>query len=385
MSGRPLLVVAGALANKPLNGGAAWTRLSWVLGFRRLGYEVYFVEQISPSVCVNRTGDHCRVDESINLEYFTKITRHFQLNATLIVEGESRTFGLAWEQLVGVAAAAEMLINISGHLTIEPLKSTFRRRVFIDLDPGYTQFWYAQGLATDRLRGHDTYFTVGENIGQPFCEIPAGDIPWRPIRQPVLLDQWPVVSSRGRRFTTIASWRGPLGRATHGERMFGVKAHEFRKFLPLPVESGRDFEIALEYDPADQGDVDLLVSHGWSVVDARSVVPDPLAFRDYIQHACAEFSVAQGVYVETQSGWFSDRTVRYLASGKPALVQDTGWSRQYPAGKGLLAFRTLDEAVAGANEISAKYEEHARAARQIAEQHFSAEVVLSEVVQTVAA
>jgi hypothetical protein len=387
MPSKPLLVVAGALAHKPFNGGAAWTRLSWVLGFRRLGYDVCFVEQISPSVCVNRAGEPCPVEESTNLDYFVRVARQFDVNASLLVEGEMRTFGLAWEQLLGIAAAAEMLINISGHLTIEPLKSRFRRRVFIDLDPGYTQFWHAQGLATEHLRGHDAYFTVGENIGRPFCAIPTGGISWRPIRQPVVLDQWPVVpvGDGPVRFTTIASWRGPLGRAAYGDRMFGVKAHEFRNFRSMPSASGGTFEVALDYDPADRRDVDLLVANGWSVVDPRTVVPDPLAFRNYVQQSSGEFSVAQGVYVDTQSGWFSDRTVRYLASGRPALVQDTGWSRNYPSGRGLVAFNTLQDAIAGVTDITANYDEHARAARRLAEEMFSAEVVLPEVLQTVAA
>ena len=211
------IVVAGALANKPGNGGAAWTRLSWALGFKRLGHDVYFVEQIAPSTCVDERGTHCAIDDSVNLAFFRFVTAHFELNAGLIVEGGTRTLGMTWEQLVAVAKTADLLINISGHLTLEGLKHLFRTRVFIDLDPGYTQFWHSEGLADDRLRDHHYYFSVGENIGRRFCSIPTADITWRPIRQPVLLDEWPVVLSSWSpmRFTTVASWRGPLGRVTH--------------------------------------------------------------------------------------------------------------------------------------------------------------------------
>lgn len=379
------IVVAGALANKPANGGAAWTRLSWALGFKRLGYDVYFVEQISPSVCVDRRGARCAVDDSVNLAYFSTVTKQFGLDAALIVEGEPCSIGLPWEEVVDVAHRADLLVNISGHLTAQALKPAFRKRIFIDLDPGYTQFWQAEGLAEHTLRDHDFYFSVGENINQRFCDIPRGSITWRPIRQPVVLDEWPVVPSAATplRFTTVASWRGPLGRVTRGNTTFGVKAHEFRKFVALPTLSDYVFEIALEVDPADQRDVDSLHAHRWRVLDAKSVVCDPWAFRDYIQQSSAEFSVAQGIYVETQSGWFSDRTVRYLASGKPALVQDTGWSRNYPSGRGLVGFRTLDNAVDGAEDIAGNYAQHARAASAIAEEFFDSRKVLTALIQAV--
>jgi hypothetical protein len=378
------IVVSGALANKPANGGAAWTRLSWVLGFTRLGYDVHFVEQIAPATCVDHNGARCGVDESINVAYFKKVTRRFGLDATLLVEGENRTIGLPLDALADVAAAADMLVNISGHLTIDAIKRRFRRRIFVDLDPGYTQFWHAEGLAEHRLRGHDMYFSVGENIGQPSCDIPSGDIIWRPMRQPVVLDEWPVTTSgTPTRFTTIASWRGPLGRVKREDTSFGVKAHEFRRFTGLPTRSDCTFEIALEVDPADQRDVEALRASGWHIVDPKSVVPDPLTFREYVQHSGAECSVAQGIYVDTGSGWFSDRTVRYLASGKPALVQDTGWSRNYPSGHGLLGFRTLDDAVDGAARIARDYAEHSRAARAIAEEFFDANTVLASLVEAV--
>ena len=379
------IVVAGALANKPGNGGAAWTRLSWALGFKRLGHEVYFVEQIAPSTCVDQRGTPCAVDDSMNLAYFRSVTERFELDAGLIVEGGTRTLGMTWEELVAVAQTADLLVNISGHLTIETLKHRFGKRIFIDLDPGYTQFWQAEGLAEDRLRDHHYYFSVGENIGQPFCDIPNANVRWRPMRQPVVLDQWPVVSMPASplRFTTVASWRGPLGRVTHRDLTFGAKAHEFRRFVALPTRCDHAFEMALDIDPADQQDLASLRANRWKVVEPASVARDPLLFRQYVQQSSAEFSVAQGIYVETQSGWFSDRTVRYLASGKPALVQDTGWSRNYPSGRGLLGFRTLEEAVDGANRIARDYTEHSRAARAIAEEFFDSRKVLSALMAVV--
>lgn len=379
----PLIVVSGALANKPANGGAAWTRLSWALGCRRLGYDVLFIEQIAPSTSVDASGSPCAIERSVNLAYFDAVTRHFGLDAALVVEGEPRSFGVPWAVLPDMAQAADLLVNISGHLTAAALKPRFRRRVFVDLDPGYTQLWHAAGLAEDRLRDHDVYFTVGESIGTPRCDVPCGGIEWRPIRQPVVLEEWPVVEppSAQTRFTTVASWRGPLGRATRDATSYGVKAHEFRKFMAIPNLSEPSFELALDIDPADRADVDALRTNGWHVVDPRSVAADPAAFRRYVQASSAEFSVAQGVYVETRSGWFSDRTVRYLASGKPAVVQDTGWSRRYPSGKGLLRFGTMEEAVRAVEDIASDYLDHARAARAIAEEFFDSDKVWAELLE----
>jgi hypothetical protein len=381
-----VIIVSGALANKAGNGGAAWTRLSWALGLKRLGCDVYFIEQIAPRVCLDASGARCELDRSVNLAYFRDVTGRFGLgnSSALVSENDGRTIGLSSTDLIHVADAADLLVNISGHLTLETLKPRCRKRVFIDLDPGYTQFWHAQRLAEERLRDHHAYFTIGENIGTPACGIPIGDIAWRPIRQPVVLDEWPAATHASPvRFTTVASWRGPYGRVTHNGLQFGLKAHEFRKFATLPTLTGHPFEIALEVDPADRPDVESLQRNAWRIVDPRSVAGDPFMFRRYIQESAAECSVAQGIYVETQTGWFSDRTTRYLASGKPALVQDTGFGRNYPTGHGLVPFRTVEEAARGADLIMRDYEVHSRAARTVAEAFFDSDKVLRGLLQEV--
>lgn len=362
------VVVSGALANKPGNGGGAWERFSWVVGLRRCGFDVYFVEQIDPGACVD-----------VNLRWFQSVTRRFGMadrSALVCADGKSCE-GVAWPRLLQVAESAQLLVNLSGHLTLEPLLARIKRKVYVDVDPGFTQLWHSAGNPGARLEGHDFYFTIGENIGTPTCTIPTGGIPWRPIRQPVVLEDWPVsVEGRADRFTTLASWRGPFGPVEHAGRSFGLKVHEFRKVIDMPRRSPCHFEIALDIHPADEKDRQALLSRGWHLVDPRQVAGDPDAFRRYVQQSGSEFSVAQGIYVDTHSGWFSDRTVRYLASGKPALVQDTGFGRHIPIGEGLLTFRTLDEAVVGAERILKDYEKHCRAARALAEEYFGSDVVL---------
>jgi hypothetical protein len=379
-----VIVVAGALANKPRNGGAAWTRLSWPLGLRRLGHEVYFVEEIAAARCTDPSGASCAPEQSVNLAYFREVTERVGLGrcSWLVAAEDGRPITGGRSDLEDVVAAADLLVNIGGHLTVEGLKSRFRKRAFIDQDPGYTQFWQIAGLAREHLRGHDVYFTVGENIGTPECTIPICGIAWHPLRQPVVLSEWPAASpDRPGRFTTVASWRGPYGRIVHEGTQYGLKAHEFRKFAALPLHSAQQFEIALSVDPADRRDAEELQRNQWRLADPKTVAADPFAFRSYVQSSSAEFSVAQGIYVDTQSGWFSDRTVRYLASGKPALVQDTGFGRAYPTGCGLVPFRTLEDAVRGADRIASDYGAHARAARAIAEEFFDSDKVVANLLR----
>jgi hypothetical protein len=375
-----VVVVSGAIANKQHNGGEAWVRLSWVLGLRRLGCDVHFVEQIDAAGCLDADGSPSEFEDSENLAYFRRITEQYGIadRSTLLYEGGERSSGLDLDRLLEVAASADLLVNISGHLSIEPLMRELRRKAYVDLDPGFTQFWHAAGDPGARLEGHDLYFTVGENIGGAGCPVPTDGIQWRPVRPPVLLDEWPV-SENGdpSRFTTIATWRSGYGPVEHDGARYGLKVHEFRKVMELPERSPAVFELALDIHPGDAADREALETHGWRLVDPRPVSADPDRFRDYVSGSGAEFSVAQGIYVEAATGWFSDRTVRYLAAGKPVLVQDTGFSGNYPTGEGLVPFATLDEAVEGARKIGSDYERHRLAARDLAERYFDSDKVLA--------
>jgi hypothetical protein len=379
-----LVVVSGAIANKLGNGGSVWSRLSYTLGLQRLGYQVYFVEQLDPHRCIAADGTRASWEKCANRAWFRQITRQFGLeeSAALIYGNGAAVDGLNGNELTDLAGAADALINISGHLRLDYLLKCFRHKIYVDQDPGYTQFWHADGNTGAHLGGHDAYFTVGENIGTPECSIPTGGIRWRPARPPVVLAHWPV-SYEGdcRRFTTIASWRGAFGPVDHSDRRYGLKAHEFRKYLEIPRLSPYSFEIALSIDSGDREDFDRLRKHNWKITDPKSVAPDPEAFRRYIQTSGAEFSAAQGIYVDTGSGWFSDRTTRYLASGKPALVQETGFSRQIPSGEGLISFRTLKEAVEGAERIVRDYDRHCQAARHLAEDYFDSDKVLGRMME----
>jgi hypothetical protein len=372
------IIISGAIANKPFSGGEAWVRLSWALGIRKLGLPIMFVEQIARPNQYDTSAESAQTFEA-QVQYFGRVMKQFRLeHCASLIDGEGKPiWGLSAPELKSLARNSTALINISGHLEWAPLKEAARRKVYVDLDPGYTQLWQAKGNLGARLDGHDFFYTVGENIGADDCSIPANGLDWRPVRQPVVLDDWPAATAPPpSRFTTVGSWRGSFGPIEADGKFYGQKVHEFRKFISLPKRLSVPFEIALDIHPTETSDLQQLAENGWRLVNPRVAAGDPGGFRSYVQSSLAEFSVAQGMYVETNSGWFSDRTVRYLASGKPALVQDTGFSRNLPTGEGLLSFHTIDEAIAGAESIVARYQQHCRTARHVALEHFDSDRVL---------
>jgi hypothetical protein len=378
------VIVSGVIANKPFNGGEAWVRLSWVRGLERLGAEVFFVEQL-----------HATSEESVQprdwhnapaVRYFQQVVKTFGIEsrAALILDDGKSVCGVSNEGLQAAVESSSLIINISGNLKLRSLIDQIPIKLYIDLDPGFTQLWHEQGQLGTQLEGYDFYYTVGENIGTSASSIPTNGINWRPLRQPVLLDDFqPTPPAEPWRFTTVASWRGAYGPVHVGERQYGIKAHEFRKFATLPTLIEPRCEIALDIHPGETKDLQMLQQNRWTLVDPAQATGDPLKFREYVQQSGAEFSVAQGIYVETGSGWFSDRSVRYLACGKPALLQNTGFTRNLPVGEGLLAFNSLDEAVAGASSIASAYDKHSKAARRIAVEYFDSDKVIRSLLQDV--
>ena len=368
------IILSGAVANKAGQGGEAWVRLNWMLGLRQLGHDVLFVEQLQPGA------------PAAAVDFFRDtMNRHGLAESATLLGGDGALCGPALPRVLEFASGADALVNISGHLAFEPVMERVRRRVYVDIDPGFTQIWHAQGAKLG-LERHDVHFTIGENIGTPGCAIPTCGFAWRKVRPPVVLDAWPAVGGAAfDRFTTVANWRGSYGPLEFEGRTFGLKVHEFRKCMALPRETGLPFEIALGIHPGDHADLAALRDAGWRITDPAQASGSTDAFADFVRGSGAEFSVAQGVYVHTHSGWFSDRTAVYLASGRPALVQDTGFTRSLPAGEGLLAFRTPGEAAAGAEAITRDYARHCAAARALAETHFDSRQILSRVLAEIEA
>jgi hypothetical protein len=366
------IAIGGALAQRPGIGGHAWVFLQYLLGFRRLGWNVLFLDRLEPEF----VAEH---DIDFHVEYVRRTLEAFGLADafSLSLDAGSRTIGLPRREAIARLRDSALLLNVMGYLVDEELLAGPEKRVFLDIDPGFPQMWFELGLA-DMLGGHDAFVTIAENMGQPDCAIPTCDRRWITTRPPVVLEHWPRHRALGGGFTSIATWRGPYAPVSYRGKTYGLRAHEFRRFAELPRLTAASLEVALAIDDADAADRELLLKNGWNLVDPRAVAGDPQAYRRYIQSSRAEFTVAKSIYVESNSGWFSDRSACYLASGRPVLAQETGLSRAYPTGEGLLTFRTLDQAAAGVDAIERDYERHANAARALAEDHFDSDQVLTK-------
>jgi hypothetical protein len=348
-------------------------RLSWVLGLRRLGHDAWLFEQVDAA------------GAEAGAAFFAQVTRHHGLESRAVLLGPAGPIGMdRWSEVEDLAERADLLVNISGDLRDPKLLGRFRRRVYVDLDPGFTQFWHAQGQLGDQLSGYDRYFTVGLNIGGSECSIPTAGIEWIPLPPPVLLEQWEPLPERAfDRFTTVATWRNAFGAPEVAGESFTLKHHELRRFAGLPRRAGIPFEIALDIHSDEGGEAERLCEQGWNLVEPGSVASDPDAFRDYVRHSGAEFSVAQGVYAQTRSGWISDRTAHYLAAGRPAIVQETGIPAAYRADAGMLAFSDMDSAVTAVARVVDSYDEHAAGARRFAERTFDSDRVLARMLEAV--
>jgi len=258
------------------------------------------------------------------------------------------------------------------------------RRVFLDIDPGFGQMWRALGLC-DVFRNHDAFVTVGTRIGQDDCRVPTCGLDWITTLPPVVIDQWPADVERGGSFTSVGAWRGPWAPVEYEGQRFGLRAHEFRRFAAVPRESGLDFEIALDIAPEDHADASRLIGGGWRLSDPRCVSGTPQEYQHYVRSSLAEFGIAKEMYVAARTGWVSDRTACYLASGRPAIVQNTGLDGTIETGVGLLTFSTPEEAMSAAHSVHGDWHRHARAARALAVEHFDSDRVLRRFVDEVAA
>jgi len=366
------IVIGAALAHRIGYGGHAWALLQYVLGFRQVGFDVTLVDRLEPEML----GD---VSEEAALGYLRELLEEDGVPYCVLGADGRSLDGLSREEALARTRRARFLLNIMGFVRDPELLAAARRRVFLDIDPGFGQVWRELGLA-DLFDGHDAFVTVGRNVGRGGCGVPTGGLQWLTIPHPVVIARCSVVQN-GNGFTSVGSWRGPYDRIDYRGRCLGLRVHVFRRFVALTHRVDAPFRLALEIDPTDERDMALLQREGWQLVDPKEVAHDPASYLRFVQSSRAEFTVAKGIYVELQSGWLGDRTACYLASGKPALVQDTGLTPHYPLGEGLVSFSTLDEAVGGAERILADYPAHARAARRLAETELDARIVLPRLLE----
>ncbi len=374
--GSPTILLSGMIAAVPDQGGATWAVLQYLLGFRRLGYRIIFVESVPES---SLRPEGVPLDRTRNAGYFRRVMGEFGFDgdSALLVAGTRQTVGLSYGGLRRVARSADLLINISGMLTDDELTVDIPRRVYLDLDPAFTQLWHATRGSEMRFLGHTHFVTIGLAIGRLDCPVPTCGVPWITTPQPVVLSAWPAARRITRdALTTVGHWRS-YGSIEHEGIFYGQKAHSLRRFISLPTLTDERFLLALAVHHDEHKDLAALVENGWQLLDPARVARTPADYRRFIRGSRAEFGIAKSGYVDSRCGWISDRSLCYLASGRPVLAQETGFSDFVPAGEGLFAFESTSDILAAIEKLRANYDRHARAARAIAEESFDSDKVLS--------
>jgi hypothetical protein len=377
---RPLCIYAGYFVRYPL-GGHLLAELSYIAGLQRLGYDVIVVEESGSAwaPCYDPDRNEMTADPTVGIGILKNLLRPLGLENRWCYVDATGYHGLSADELRAACRRARVVFNRAGVTWLEEFREC-PRRIFVDVDPGFTQF----RLANDPLpsasgyaspRDFQFHFTFAERIGAADCSIPTLDLTWRPTRQPVALELVPVrFTPDAKNFSTVLSWSA-YGNIEHDGQTYGQKGNEMLKLLDLPGRTGVKLEIALAGPNAPAGQ---LREAGWIISDPLAATRTVDAYLDFIGNSRGEFSVAKNAYVQTRSGWFSDRTAAYLASGKPVVVQDTGFSEQLPCGEGLFAFRDAADALGALETIERDYPRQCRAARRIAEEHFAAEKVIGK-------
>jgi hypothetical protein len=371
------ILCSGHLVRHPV-GGHSWHHLQYLVGFQRLGHEVTFFEDYGwPSSCYDPRQDVVTSDPTFGITYVQELFHHCEFgDRWCYLAEDGTTHGMSRADLTQTCRECDAYFNLSNINWIPELEHC-RRRALVDTDPVFTQIGH-HGLGGPFSR-YDTLFTYGENVHRRQCTMPTGGACWLPTRQPVVLDLWPVQPGNpAAAFSTVTNWT-PLPACTFEGREYGQKDREFVPFFSLPSDTAEPMEMALAGAPAHVRE--RLLAGGWRLTDPLEVTRTPWSYQHYLRKSRAEFSVAKHGYVSTRCGWFSDRSAGYLASGRPVVLQDTGFSDFLPTGEGLMAYRTSAEAVRMMQQLKGDYPAHCRAARDLAEECFDARRVLTELLE----
>jgi GT2 family glycosyltransferase len=382
---RPKIVLLGMMTKMPV-AGVVWQNLHYLLGLERLGYEAYYVETHAgtPSMLMRHRDDD---SSALAAEFIAAVMRRFGLAdrwAFHALHADGRCFGMSELELQRLYGSADLLINLHGGTQPLPELAASGRLVYLETDPVQLQLELKHGHqeTVDFLDPHCAFFTFAENWDSPDCCLPSDDrYQFHPTRQPVVLELWPDRSAQPADvFTTVGNWRQVWRDVTFEGRTYSWSKHqEFLKYLDLPRRSDQSFELALgSAEPQDRA---LLVERGWRVRDGMEVSSSIDRYRDYVGDSRGEFTVAKEQNVSLRTGWFSDRSATYLASGRPVITQETGFSNVLPSGEGLFGFDSFDEALAATEAVAGDYGRQARAARCVARECFSHEVVLGPMLE----
>ncbi|MDX2079331.1 MAG: hypothetical protein SFU53_00960 [Terrimicrobiaceae bacterium] len=383
-------IVVTGLVGQYAFGGVTWDYLQYVLGFQRLGHEVWYLEDSSVwpyDPIKQEPGTDC----SHNVRYLERVMNAFDLGDRWIYRNgaDGAYHGISDASTAErLLRSADVLANVSGACWLREPTAAIPLKLFLDGDPMFTQIDLVdpeRRKAGEHIRAHDRHFSFGLHIGHPGCHVPTGGLNWRPTVQPVALDWWervlaPEPDVAAGAWTTVMNWASYKPRAFHGET-YGQKDIEFMRFTDLPRRCGERFVLAMGQGVGQSRPTALLEDHGWTIVEPDLHLPDFESYHAFLRASKAEWSIAKNGYVHSRSGWFSCRSACYLAAGKPVVVQDTGWTDHLPSGEGVLAFTTLDEAADAIARVSSDYLHHCEAARAYARKHFDAAKVCAELLE----
>lgn len=381
---RGVVVVWGLLASFPF-GGMTWQVLHHLAGLRRLGLDVWYVEDSDRPV-YSAASYLVTEDCQDNIAYLALYMDAVGLGDRWIFRepGSKRCSGARdLDGLRRLYRDADAVLNLCGSQEARPEHDTIRRLVYLQTDPVADQVGAASGDEA-RIRDLDRYdylFTYGANIGAPDCAVPIDGYEWIPTRPPVCVDWWEGADApgEGAALTTVAKWSHEGKDVSwQGERWRWSKDHEFHKVLDIAERSALPLELAVS--SISEEELHTLQVKGWRTIPSATA-KDPPSYRQYIQRSLGEFTVAKEQYVRPRSGWFSDRSVCYLAAGRPVVTQATGFEKYIPSGEGLFAFSDVEGALGAINQIAADYRRNARVAHEIAREYFAAETVLDKVLE----
>jgi hypothetical protein len=361
------------IAATPGQGGATWAVVQYLLGFRRLGCDVHFMEPVRDRESLP--------DKAVRYTQETMSRFGLEGRWALVPSSGDEPVGISRPQLRDIARGSDLLLSVSGMLADPDVLDTVPVRAYLDLDPAFNQLWHATEGVDMRLDAHTHFVSVADAIGRPDCPIPDCGREWLATLPPVVLSEWPVASGLERRaLTTVGHWRS-YGAIHHGGVHYGQKVHSLRPLVDLPRRSGASFEVALAIHPDEVDDLAALAEGGWTVLDPALVAATPDDYRRFVQGSWAEFGLAKLGYAVSGSGWFSDRSACYLASGRPVIAQDTGFARRLPTGAGLFAFASAGDVVGAVEELERDYERHRTAAREVAVEHLDSDRVLGSLLE----
>jgi hypothetical protein len=374
---RGRVIVLGIMFFYPL-AGVSYQFLHYLLGLRRLGYDPYYMEDTLADVYDPTVGDYTS-DASRNIDTTRSVLEKFGFQGKWAYRTpRDEWLGLSRAEVLSVCKSADAVLNVTGGHDLRDEHRAIPRRLYVESDPFASQVRAATGdpRTLAYLDPHTHFFTFGESIGRPGCAIPPTRYDWRPTSQPVFMDLWRTKEPGGDTYTTVTTWHNKGdGVEWQGQRYYWTKDREFRKFLDVPRRRPVRFEMAASVDDSVRA---LLIENGWSNVDSLPISSDVNRYRSYIQHSRAEFTVARDQYVRPRTGWFSDRTVCYLAAGRPVITQSTGFEDHIPTGQGLFPFTTMDDILKAIDSIESDYPRHCHAAAEVAESHFGSDIVLSK-------